>query len=141
MAARACSAAASALGAARARFVAADALEMATPACGAASTLEKAAQICSSGASSLRMAASAFKVAVPSLLIEITIRKCWSRLHYALSRCALLCFARAALGRAIRACFGAANALKMAAQAASALEKAALACCGAASALQMAVLT
>ena len=28
-----------------------------------------------------------------SLLFEITIRKCWSRLHCALSHCTLLCFA------------------------------------------------
>ena len=116
MAARACSAAAGALGrAVRACFGAASALEMAALARpGAASALKKAAQACFDAARALKIAILACSGATralkkpararfsatecaqrgcSSLLFEITIRKCWSRLHPALSHCTLLHFA------------------------------------------------
>ena len=99
----------------RACFGAASALEMAALACpGAASALKKAAQACFDAASALKIAIlacsgatsahkkparaclsalSALKEACSSLLFEITIQKCWSRLHSALSHCTLLHFA------------------------------------------------
>ena len=88
---------------------------MAAPVCpGAASALKKAAQACFDAASALKMAILACSGATSalkkpararfsatecaqrgcsSLLFEITIQKCWSRLHSALSHCTLLHFA------------------------------------------------
>ena len=111
----------------RACFGAASALEMAALACpGAASALKKAAQACFDAASALKIAIlacsgatsahkkparaclsalSALKEACSSLLFEITIQKCWSRLHSALSHCTLLHFAPCMDMRdAVRAC-------------------------------------
>ena len=111
----------------RACFGAASALEMAALACpGAASALKKAAQACFDATSALKKAIlacsgatsahkkparaclsalSALKEACLSLLSEITIQKCWSRLHSALSHCTLLHFAPCMDMRdAVRAC-------------------------------------
>ena len=88
---------------------------MAAPACpGAASALKKAAQACFDAASALKMAILACSGATSalkkpararfsatecaqrgcsSLLFEITIQKCWSRLYSDLSHCTLLHFA------------------------------------------------
>ena len=108
-------------------FGAASALEMAALACpGAASALKKAAQACFDAASALKIAIlacsgatsahkkparaclsalSALKEACSSLLFEITIQKCWSRLHSALSHCTLLHFAPCMdMCDAVRAC-------------------------------------
>ena len=99
----------------RACFGAASALKIAALACpGAASALKKAAQACFDAASALKMAILACSGATSalkkpararfsatecaqrgcsSLLFEITIQKCWSRLYSDLSHCTLLHFA------------------------------------------------
>ena len=112
----ACSGAASALErAVRACFGAAGVLEMAALACpSAASPLEKAVQACFGATSALKKAVRACFGATSALrksclsllrwrqsarrgcshlLFETTIRKCWSRLHCAVSHCTLHCFA------------------------------------------------
>ena len=116
MAARACTGAAEhSEGLFRACFGAARALKMGALACpGAASALKKAAQACFDAARALKMAILACSGATSalkkpararfsatecaqrgcsSLLFEITIQKCWSRLYSALRHCTLLHFA------------------------------------------------
>ena len=99
MAAEANSAAASALeGALQACFCAAGALEMVAPAC-RASALRMAALACCGSATPQKGCSSPLRCCqcvqncCSSLLFEITIRKCWSRLRSALSHCSLLHFA------------------------------------------------